>query len=102
MLRIMLFGVCLCAATAALAQDKVTIAKLNDAWTAAFNKGDAQAVSAMYAEDADLLSPGSNAAREIGKVSLKTKSQPPQQIVGKYAVVWRKIGGQWKLATEIW
>ena len=138
MLRIMLFGVCLSLATsAALAQDKATIEKLNNAWTAAFNKGNAQAVAAMYAEDAYVLPPGSdivkgraaieafwrqaaqqmgdaklttldvlplgrNAAREIGTVSLKTKSQPPQEIVGKYAVVWRKIGGQWKLATDIW
>jgi uncharacterized protein (TIGR02246 family) len=137
MLRIMLLGVCLCVATAALAQDKATIAKLNDAWVAAFNKGDAQAVAAMYAEDAYVLPPGSdivkgraaieafwrqaaqqmtdaklttldvlplgrNAAREIGTVSLKTKSQPPQEIVGKYAVVWRKIDGRWKLATDIW
>jgi uncharacterized protein (TIGR02246 family) len=138
MLRIMLFGVCLSLATsAALAQDKATIEKLNNAWTAAFNKGDAQAVAAMYAEDAYVLPPGSdivkgraaieafwrqaaqqmgdaklttldvlplgrNAAREIGTVTLKTKSQPPQEVVGKYAVVWRKIGGQWKLATDIW
>jgi uncharacterized protein (TIGR02246 family) len=138
MLRVMLFGVCLSLATsAALAQDKATIEKLNNAWTAAFNKGDAQAVAAMYAEDAYVLPPGSDivkgraaieafwrqaaqqmtdaklttldvlplgrtAAREIGTVSLKTKSQPPQEVVGKYAVVWRKIGGQWKLATDIW
>jgi uncharacterized protein (TIGR02246 family) len=129
--------VCLCAASAAFAQDKATIAKLNDAWVAAFNKGDAQAVAAMYAEDAYVLPPGSdivkgraaveafwrqaaqqmgdaklttldvlplgrNAAREIGTVTLKTKSQPPQEVVGKYAVVWRKIGGRWKLATDIW
>ena len=60
MLRIMLLGVCLCVATAALAQDKATIAKLNDAWAAAFNKGDAQAVAAMYAEDAYVLPPGSD------------------------------------------
>ena len=114
-----------------------TIAKLNDAWAAAFNKGDAQAVAAMYAEDAYVLPPGSdivkgrsaieafwrqaaqqmtdaklttldvlplgrNAAREIGTVSLKTKTQPPQEVVGKYAVVWRKIDGRWKLATDIW
>jgi len=42
------------------------------------------------------------AAREIGTVTLKTKSQPPQEITGKYAVVWRKVGGNWKLATDIW
>jgi uncharacterized protein (TIGR02246 family) len=124
-------------AAPALAQDKATIEKLNDAWTAAFNKGDAAAVAAMYTEDAYVLPPGAElikgrtgiegfwrqaaqqmrdaklttvdvlplgpgAAREIGTVTLKTKSQPPQEIVGKYAVVWLKVGGDWKLATDIW
>jgi uncharacterized protein (TIGR02246 family) len=121
----------------ALAQEKAAIQKLNDAWTAAFNKGDAAAVAAMYAEDAYVLPPGADmvkgraaiegfwrqaaqqmgdaklrtvdvlalgpdAAREIGTVALKTKAQPSQEIAGKYAVVWRKIGGDWKLATDIW
>jgi len=121
----------------ALAQNRATIEKLNDAWTAAFNKGDAAAVAALYTEDAYVLPPGSamvkgraaieafwrqaaqqmtdaklttvdvlplgrSAAREIGTVTLKTKSQPPQEVVGKYVVVWRKIGRDWKLATDIW
>jgi uncharacterized protein (TIGR02246 family) len=138
MLRIALFSGCLVlAAATAFAQDKAAIEKLNDAWTAAFNTGDAQAVAAMYADDAYVLPPGSgivkgraaieafwrqaaqqlgdaklttldvlplgpDAAREIGSVTLKTKSQPSQEVVGKYAVVWRKIGGEWKLATDIW
>jgi uncharacterized protein (TIGR02246 family) len=123
--------------TPALAQNKVTIEKLNDVWTAAFNKGDAAAVAALYTEDAYVLPPGSamvkgrpaieafwrqaaqqmsdaklttvdvlplgrSAAREIGTVNLKTKSQPPQEIVGKYVVLWRKVGRDWKLATDIW
>jgi uncharacterized protein (TIGR02246 family) len=133
-----LFAGCLilCAAPA-LAQNKATIEKLNDAWTAAFNKGDAAAVAALYTEDAYVLPPGAEmikghaaieafwrqasqqmgdaklttmdvlplgpgAAREIGTVTLKTKNQPPQEIVGKYAVVWLKVGGDWKLATDIW
>ena len=121
----------------ALAQNKATIEKLNDVWTAAVNKGDAAAVAALYAEDAYVLPPGSamvkgrpaieafwrqaaqqmtdaklttvdvlplgrSAAREIGTVTLKTKSQPPQEIVGKYVVLWRKVGRDWKLATDIW
>jgi uncharacterized protein (TIGR02246 family) len=121
----------------ALAQSKATIQQLNDEWSAAFNKGDAAAVAAMYAEDADALPPGSDmvkgrsaieafwrqaaqqvgdarlvtvdvlplgplAAREIGTVTLETKAQPPRQIVGKYVVVWRRIGGHWLLATDIW
>jgi uncharacterized protein (TIGR02246 family) len=124
-------------AAPALAQNKATIEKLNDAWTAAFNKGDAAAVAALYTEDAYVLPPGSamvkgraaiegfwrqaaqqmsdaklttvdvlplgrSAAREIGTVTLKTKSQPPQEVVGKYVVVWRKVGRDWKLATDIW
>ena len=121
----------------ALAQNKATIEKLNDAWTAAFNKGDAAGVAALYTEDAYVLPPGSamvkgraaiegfwrqaaqqmsdaklttvdvlplgrSAAREIGTVTLKTKSQPAQEVVGKYVVVWRKVGRDWKLATDIW
>jgi uncharacterized protein (TIGR02246 family) len=124
-------------AAPAVAQNKPMIEKLNDGWTAAFNKGDAAAVAALYAEDAYVLPPGSgmvkgraaieafwrqaaqqmtdaklttidvlplgrSAAREIGTVTLKTKSQPPQEVVAKYVVVWRKIGRDWKLATDIW
>ncbi|HEY4473457.1 MAG TPA: SgcJ/EcaC family oxidoreductase [Stellaceae bacterium] len=124
-------------AAPALAQNKAMIEKLNEVWTAAFNKGDVAAVAALYTEDAYVLPPGSamvkgraaieafwrqaaqqmtdaklttvdvlplgrSAAREIGTVSLKTKSQPPQEVVGKYVVVWRKIGRDWKLATDIW
>jgi uncharacterized protein (TIGR02246 family) len=124
-------------AAPALAQDRATIEKLNDAWSAAFDKGDAAAVAALYTEDAYVLPPGAeivkgraaieafwrqaaqqltdaklttidvlplgpDAAREIGTVTLKTKAQPPQEIVGKYVVVWRKTGADWKLATDIW
>jgi uncharacterized protein (TIGR02246 family) len=46
------------AAAPVLAQDKAAIEKLNEAWTAAFNKGDAAAVAAMYTEDASVLPPG--------------------------------------------
>jgi uncharacterized protein (TIGR02246 family) len=124
-------------AAPAVAQNKPMIEKLNDGWTAAFNKGDAAAVAALYAEDAYVLPPGSgmvkgraaieafwrqaaqqmtdaklttidvlplgrSAAREIGTVTLKTKSQPPQEVAGKYVVVWRKVGLDWKLAADIW
>jgi uncharacterized protein (TIGR02246 family) len=137
MWRIVMIIGCLSFGSPALAQNKVTIEKLNDVWTAAFNKGDAAAVAALYTEDAYVLPPGSamvkgraaieafwrqaaqqmsdaklttidvlplgrSAAREIGTVTLKTKSQPPQEVVGKYVVVWRKIGRDWKLATDIW
>ena len=126
----------LCAAPA-MAQSVAEIQKLDDAWAAAFNKGDAKAAAAMYTEDAyvlpdkgemvhgragieaffkgatqqigdfalkagDVLPLGPDAAREIGTFTFKTKGQPPQSVAGKYAVVWRKIGGKWLLATDIW
>ncbi|HZH51544.1 MAG TPA: hypothetical protein VEZ16_06635 [Microvirga sp.] len=45
---------------------------------------------------------GSNAARDIGTFSLRTKDQPAQEISGKYVVIWEKVGNAWKLATDIW
>ena len=123
--------------TPALAQTTAQIQKLNDQWMAAFNKGDAAAVAAMYTIDAyvlpdgrgmvkgrpaiealwkqqmagatvekittlDVKPLGGNAAREIGTATMKTKDQPPQDVVVKYAVVWQKEGGQWKLLQDIW
>jgi len=46
------------------------------------------------------LSP--RAAREIGTFTLKTKGANPQQISGKYVVIWEKVAGGWKLSTDIW
>jgi ketosteroid isomerase-like protein len=43
----------------AVAQDKVTMEKLNDAFVTAFSKGDFATVGSMYTEDAYLLPPGS-------------------------------------------
>ena len=123
--------------TPALAQTTAQIQKLNDQWMAAFNKGDAAAVAAMYTIDAyvlpdgkemvkgrpaiealwkqqmagatvekittfDVKPLGGNAAREIGTATMKTKAQPPHDVVVKYAVVWQKEGGQWKLLQDIW
>jgi uncharacterized protein (TIGR02246 family) len=133
----MIIGCLILEAAPAAAQDKATIEKLNDAWMAAFNKGDAAAIAAMYTEDAFMLPPGAEilkgraaieafwqqavrqlgdaklttidvlalcpaAAREIGTISLKAKGQPPQEFVRKYVVVWRKVGNDWRLATDIW
>jgi len=45
---------------------------------------------------------GSSAAREIGTCSFRTKGQSPQESSLKYAVVWQKEGGRWKLLQDIW
>jgi ketosteroid isomerase-like protein len=50
----------------------------------------------------EVKSLGPSAAREIGTVSLKTKGAAPQEVTGKYVVVWEKVGDDWKLAADIW
>jgi len=120
----------------AFAQSKVAIQKLEDQWGAAFNKGDAAAVAAMYTADAYVLPAGApmvkgadiqgflaqavqqlgdikctaldvkplgrNAAREVGTCTFKTKGATPQDAALKYAVVWERENGQWKLLQDIW
>lgn len=68
----------------------------------AFWKQAAQQVGDAKLATVNVLPLGRRAAREIGTVTLETKAQPPHQIVGKYVVVWRRIGGRWLLATDIW
>jgi|SRR5579863_7679503 len=124
-------------AVPALAQSKTAIQTLEDQWGAAFNKGDAAAVAAMYTDDAyvlpagapmvhghadiqtfwgqamqqlgdvkctavDVMPIGRTGAREIGTCTFKTKGASPQDGALKYAVVWRKVNGQWMLNTDIW
>jgi uncharacterized protein (TIGR02246 family) len=133
---LLVFGLML-GAPPALAQSKAAIQKLEDQWGAAFNKGDAAAVAAMYTEDAYVLPAGApmvhgsvgiqafwgqasqqlgdvkcttvdvkplgrSAAREIGTCTFKSKGATPQDGALKYAVVWQKENGQWKLLTDIW
>jgi uncharacterized protein (TIGR02246 family) len=50
----------------------------------------------------DVKALGPSAAREIGTFSLKTKGPRPQEVTGKYLVVWEKVGSEWKLAADIW
>jgi uncharacterized protein (TIGR02246 family) len=50
----------------------------------------------------DVLPMGPDYLREIGTFHFKTKGDKPQELNGKYVVVWRKIGNDWLLATDIW
>jgi ketosteroid isomerase-like protein len=50
----------------------------------------------------DVRPHGPSAAREIGTFAMKTKGPSPKDVVGKYVVVWEKVGDDWKLATDIW
>ena len=94
--------------TPALAQ-KAEIEAVNAKWAEFFNKGDFAGVASMAEKvgdpkltTLDVKSLGPSAAREIGTFSLKTKGPSPQEVTGKYVVVWEKVGNDWKLASDIW
>ena len=69
---------------------------------AAMWKGMAEQVSDPKVTTIDVKRLGRFAAREIGTFSLKTKDPTPQEVTGKYVVVWEKVGRDWKLAADIW
>jgi uncharacterized protein (TIGR02246 family) len=50
----------------------------------------------------DVKTLGASAAREIGTCSFVTKKAPLEEGNIKYAVVWEKEGGKWKLLQDIW
>lgn len=47
---------------------------------------------------------GTAAAKEIGRFSLDAPAPQDQmmKVEGKYVVVWRKVGAEWKLDADIW
>jgi uncharacterized protein (TIGR02246 family) len=45
---------------------------------------------------------GPNTAREQGYMLAKTRGDNPQEMTGKYVVVWEKVDGKWKLDSDIW
>ena len=65
-------------------------------------KGMAEQVTDPKFTTLDVKPLGPSGAREIGTFSLKTKVATPQEVAGKYVVVWEKDGNDWKLATDIW
>lgn len=71
------------------------------------------AISAMWKRMAEQVSDpklttidverlGSSVAHEIGTFRFKTKGPATKEITGKYVVVWKEVGGDWKLATDFW
>jgi uncharacterized protein (TIGR02246 family) len=68
----------------------------------AFWKKTAEAIGDVKLTTIDVKPLGESAAREIGTATFMTKAQPPQEGALKYAVVWQKEGGKWKLLQDIW
>jgi len=69
---------------------------------AAMWKNMATQVGDPHVTTLDVKRLGPSAAQEIGTFSLKTKALTPQEVTGKYIVVWEKVGTHWELATDIW
>ncbi len=65
-------------------------------------KSMAEQVSDPKVTTLDVKPLGPLAAREIGTFSPKTKGPTPQEVTGKYVVVWEKVGSDWMLAADIW
>ena len=65
-------------------------------------KGLAEKVTSPKITTLEVKRIGPRAAREIGTFSLMTKGPSPQEVTGKYVVVWEKVRGDWKLAADIW
>src|SRR5213082_4172281 len=63
-------------------------------------KSMAEQVSDPQVTTLDVKPLGASAAREIGTFSLKTKGPTPQDVTGKYVVVWEKVGSDWKLSAD--
>jgi ketosteroid isomerase-like protein len=45
---------------------------------------------------------GNSAVREIGTFAGKTKGPTPQDVKGKYVVIWEKTGSDWRASIDIW
>jgi uncharacterized protein (TIGR02246 family) len=68
----------------------------------AFWKGAAEKLGNGKLTTVEVKSLGTEAAQEIGTFSFRTKGSQPQEITGKYVVIWEKVGSDWELATDIW
>ena len=68
----------------ALAQSKAEIQQLNDRWTAAFNKGDAAAVAAMYTQDAYVLPAGAPMVK--GRAAIEAFMRQTMQQIGDFKI----------------
>jgi uncharacterized protein (TIGR02246 family) len=70
---------------------------IQDFWTKAMDQ-----LADVKCSTQDVKPLGRSAALEIGTCTFKTKGATPQDAALKYAVVWKKADGQWKLLQDMW
>jgi len=59
-------------------------------------------LSDLKAQTLEVKRVGRTHVRETGTFSFRTRSNPPEELAGKYVVLWQKVDGRWKLNTDIW
>jgi uncharacterized protein (TIGR02246 family) len=127
----------LCLSSAATASDlRESIQAVNEEFGAAYRRGDARAVAAMYTQGGQLYPPNENivagreaiekfwkAAMDSGVKGVELKTTEVEGLGnsvveagiytlyakdgatldrGKYLVVWKRVGGRWKLHRDCW
>jgi hypothetical protein len=50
----------------------------------------------------DVVALGPEFAREIGTYSGESRAPGGPTLRGKYVFIWRKVGTEWKIWTDIW
>lgn len=67
----------------------------------AYLGGLAKAVTNLKLTTTDVVRLSPDYIREIGVVTFETRSDKPAKVSGTYVVVWKRVGGAWKLWTDI-
>ncbi len=70
-----------------------------------FLNGMTHSVQNLQYTSEDIRPLGDSAAREMGTFSFKTRGRQggsPQDVKGKYLIIWEKTGSDWKIAADMW
>jgi uncharacterized protein (TIGR02246 family) len=78
---------------------RTEIAKVSEAWQAAYNAGDAAALAALYAEDATILPPGGDAVS--GRAAIQAHFAEELAQGAKSTLTLREVIGHGDMAIEI-
>jgi len=54
----------------------------------------------LTADEVEAMGP--NVAQEIGHFTGTIKAKEPEKVTGKYVILWRKFGPDWRIGTDIW
>jgi uncharacterized protein (TIGR02246 family) len=54
----------------------------------------------LVADNVEAL--GTRTAQEIGHFSAEMRGKEFQKQTGKYVILWRKVGNDWRIGTDIW